>query len=442
MDKWVFVPLLAMWAVAIAPLIFVTFRRPSGGFVASYCFQMWMLYWIGAGIRALPWSDFSDSDVVATGFQQATFGIVAFAAGVLLAGPALGRAILKKQGTDSEGEIDPRMPRKYIVAGLVSFFILTPTLGRIPGFNAIPAIVSQLVVVGLCLRCWLAWRRDGNNGLIKALIPAFLIPAVLLVKEGFMSYGVILVSTIFIFAAKLFRPRWILAVGFAVSAYVGLTFYVSYMRDRDDIRAAAWGGQSFSDRISAASKMFDNFAWFSWHDDDQLQIIDARLNQNGIVGAAVDHLSDSRDYLHGDTIVQAVLAMVPRLIWPNKPINAGSGGLVSRLTGLEFASGTSVGIGPVLEFYGNFGTTGVLIGFFVLGTIIRGLDYCAGVQLQAGNWVKFMAVFLLGMSCLNVSGSLVETTAAAAASVVVAKAMRRILNRGQQAPVPVLEAVA
>lgn len=442
MDKSVFFPLLAMWGAAIIPLVYVTFRRPSSGFVASYCFQMWMLYWLCAMIRALPWSDLPDSDLVAEGFRQATFGILAFSAGALLLGPALGKAILSKQGTLVEDVVDPQMPRKLITAGLVSFFVLTPTLGRIPGLQAVPAIGSQLVVVGLCLRCWRASRTSGTAGLVKALIPTFLIPAVLLVKQGFMSYGVILVSTIFIFAAKLFRPRWILAAIFVISSYMGLTVYVSYMKDRDDIRAAAWGGQSIGDRLSAVAKMFDDFAWFSWHDDDQLSIVDTRLNQNGIVGAAVDNLSDTGDYMHGATIIDAVLAMVPRLIWPNKPINAGSGLLVSKLTGIEFGAGTSVGIGPVLEFYGNFGTAGVIVGFFVLGVIIRGLDYCAGVHLQLGNWVRFMGVFLLGMSCLNVSGSLVETSAAAAASIVVAKAMKRLLGRKVPTPEPLLEAAA
>jgi hypothetical protein len=441
-DKSVFVPLLAAWGIALAPLIYVTFRRPASGFVASYCFQMWMFYWLGALVHSFPWSDLPDSDAVADGFRQATFGILAFAAGVLLLGPALGKAILHKQGTDGESSVDPRMPRKYITAGLISYFVLAPTIGRIPGLNAVPMIGSQLIIVGLCLRCCLAWRRSGNAGLVKALIPTFIIPAVLLVREGFMSYGIILISTIFIFAAKYFRPRWILAVGFVTCAYMGLTLYVSYMKDRTEIRDAVWGGQSISDRFSAISKMKDNFGFFSPQDNEQLEVIDGRLNQNGIVGAAVAHLEDTSDYMHGATIIDAVLAMVPRLLWPNKPINAGSGLLVSKLTGIEFGAATSVGIGPVLEFYGNFGTIGVLAGFFVLGVVIRGLDYAAGVHLQTGNWLEFMATFLFGMSCLNVSGSLVETTAAAAASVVVAKTVKRLLKRAIDAPIPAVEALA
>jgi hypothetical protein len=133
--------------------------------------------------------------------------------------------------------------------------------------------------------------------------------------------------------------------------------------------------------------------------------------------------------------------MIPRLIWPSKPAGGGSGDLVTQLTGLDFALGTSVGIGPVLEFYGNFGTKGVLVGFFFFGALIGALDYCAGVHLRMGNWALFQSFFLVGISCLNVSGSLVEITAGAMAAVAVSLVVVRIESRSARRLEPV-EAVA
>ena len=83
--------------------------------------------------------------------------------------------------------------------------------------------------------------------------------------------------------------------------------------------------------------------------------------------------------------MQAVIAMVPRLIWPDKPIEAGSGGLVAKFTGMDFANGTSVGVGPVMELYANFGTPAVVIGFILLGIIVKSLDVMAGILLATGT---------------------------------------------------------
>ena len=50
---------------------------------------------------------------------------------------------------------------------------------------------------------------------------------------------------------------------------------------------------------------------------------------------------------------------------------AGGGGtIVQDFTGIEFADGTSVGAGQVLEFYVNFGTWGVIGGFLLFGWLI------------------------------------------------------------------------
>ena len=87
-------------------------------------------------------------------------------------------------------------------------------------------------------------------------------------------------------------------------------------------------------------------------------------------------------FARGETIWHAIIAPVPRALWPNKPIVAGSGDLVSRYTGIMFAEGTSVGIGPVMEMYVNFGSAGVFVGFIVIGLFLGYIDFRAGESLR------------------------------------------------------------
>src|SRR5207249_8053409 len=56
-------------------------------------------------------------------------------------------------------------------------------------------------------------------------------------------------------------------------------------------------------------------------------------------------------FAHGATFYEALLAPVPRILWPGKPVAAGSGDTMSRYTRLKFDRSTSVGIGQVAEFY-------------------------------------------------------------------------------------------
>jgi hypothetical protein len=296
------------------------------------------------------------------------------------------------------------------------------------------AIVStgqQLIVVGLALCCWRAWRENSVRGLIVWLMISMLLPFATLLTAGMLGYGAVAVLIILIFVSSFLRsPVKVILTG-ALVVYLGLSVFVSYMRDRTEIRATVWGEQSFSDRIDRVSQTVETFEWFDPADWEHLQRIDGRLNQNFLVGAAVYQLSQTQDYARGDTLWDALLALIPRAIWPDKPITAGSGNLVSHYTGIDFAAGTSVGVGQVMEFYLNFGTPGVVIGFIIMGVIITALDWQAAERLARSDLRGFVLWFLPGIALLQVGGQLVEITVSAAASLVVAVLVNRYLESWQ-----------
>ena len=93
-------------------------------------------------------------------------------------------------------------------------------------------------------------------------------------------------------------------------------------------------------------------------------------------------------------------------------------GLVTQYTGVTYAEGTSVGIGQVMEFYVNFGTAAVLLGFLTLGVLVAGIDKAMADRLAAGDWRGCAFWFMPGIALLQVGGSLVEVTASFGASMV------------------------
>jgi hypothetical protein len=179
---------------------------------------------------------------------------------------------------------------------------------------------------------------------------------------------------------------------------------------------------------------FSKPEFFSLNEDEHLERVDLRLNQNWMVGAAVNQLQSKRvEYAKGETLLMALTAFVPRVIWPNKPAMAGSGDLVSQYTGYYFADGTSVGIGQVMEFYVNFWQVGVIVGFLAIGFILALVDKKAGECFANNNWLNFGCWYLPGAALMQVGGSLVEVTASAGAAIAVSRLVKYFLLRKKEA---------
>jgi hypothetical protein len=177
------------------------------------------------------------------------------------------------------------------------------------------------------------------------------------------------------------------------------------------------------------------FEFFDPFNPAHLARIDDRMNQSALVGSAVVHLQETGGYANGETLFDAVLALIPRALWPDKPITAGSGDLVARFTGLNFETGggkTSVGIGAVMEFYINFGTAGVVGGFMILGILVTALDVLALERLENVDLNGFVLFYLPGLAFIQIGGQLVEVTAGAAASLAVAFMVNKYLQRYQR----------
>jgi hypothetical protein len=419
--------LLGIWIVAVVVLALVRRQRrcEGSGLLYAYFLNLWTIHWLGAAVYLLPWFRRGDVEVVQLGFEQSTYGIVAFVVGCLVVAPLLDSSRSRSdEGDDGSPAASSGVARYYLIVGGLAYLFLGQL--RLPTLGAIVAAGQQLLVAGLCLKSWWAWQAGRTRRLAGWLGLSCLLPIFTIVHTGFLAYGAIAALLLFVFVGSFFRPRWKMVAVALVVAYAGLSFYVSYMRDRTDIRETVWGGRPLDERIEQLTGTVTSIEWFDPGDVSHLAAIDERLNQNYLVGMAVDLLSRTGAYAHGETLVDGALALVPRVVWPEKAIFAGSGDLVSRFTGLRFREGTSVGIGTVLELYANFGTVSVMVGFMLLGVLMTALDAAAHRELVQGRWDRFTFWFLAGMSFLQVGGALVEVAGTAGASVVASLAVNRL----------------
>jgi hypothetical protein len=230
---------------------------------------------------------------------------------------------------------------------------------------------------------------------------------------GFIGYGVSAVIVVWVFVSRFYQPRWQVIATFVVVVFLGLSVWVTYSRDRQDIREVVWRGgaeQTFTERmnnrVNRVVETFLNFEFVNIREQRHLEAIDSRLNHNLLIGQTVEYMeSGGAEFAHGKTILIAVVSMIPRILWPSKPV-VGSNTLVETYSGRSFDSGSSFGAGQVFEFYANFGTFGVIFGFVCLGALLRVFDIQAGRHLISGDWWRCAAWLTVGLSFVKPGGDL------------------------------------
>jgi hypothetical protein len=177
--------------------------------------------------------------------------------------------------------------------------------------------------------------------------------------------------------------------------------------------------------MGSITGMLGGFHLIDLNDDKDLTALDVRLNQNMFVGLAAARIQQGQvDFLNGASVVDGVIAVIPRAMWPDKPTSAGSGQVVADMTGLHLNEDTSWGVGNVMEFYINFGIPGVVVGFVLLGWLIGMLDFRAAAAERRADFKTVILCFTPAIAMINPGGSVVEITGGASAALVAALGWR------------------
>lgn len=430
------------WLSVLAVIAVRYFRgRDTVGLVICFWLQLAMNHLFGHIFYSL--SDVADKYIVQSrlGFEVSGYALLGLALGVLTSDVFVSLQTTSKIARPpvTREESLARYARVNRLGGLafgfgVGFYLLglTGVYQLLPSSTAIFSAASTLFISGLCVKWWALTRlgRPREGRLWAAGIIVY--PFFTVLVSGFIGFGVLglIIVACFVAPAVRRRTKW---VWFAVSPivlYIGLSVWVTYAASRNELRERVWGGQSSSSRVEVLyDGMVNGWAWVDPNDPKQLVAIE-RLNQNVLLGESVLYLESGQgEFGSGQTFIDAALALIPRVLWADKPVIGGSGGLVSRYTGLRFAEGTSVGIGQVMELYVNFGRPAVFGGFLLLGFVFAYLDRRAFQCLESGEAKSFFVFFGLGVTLQNVIGSFSETLPALVGVVVLVYILTAITER-------------
>lgn len=378
--------------------------------------------------------------LIEVGFRLTTIGAVVFLVGVWIA-----RLVFPAQPLTTHRRAATRPPperlvtqfaadqRQYWLFCLLAGWLLIYGLGailRIPSLGAVVEKGGAIWMLGVMLALADSLRKKKLGQAVLWVGALAVYPVLMLLLAGFVSYGAAAVMIVIALLAVSAKSYWRVISSIPLIGFVGISLFVNYFAIRSEIRASVWGGAPMTERLDQVSDMLENFEFFNVENPAHLKAVDARLNQNYFVGLSADRLDRGVvDYLYGRSFLEGLISLVPRAIWPDKPVYGGSPEIVRKMTGLQLAKNTSWGVGNVMEFYINFGIPSLIFGFLMLGASIGALDRLAANALRVGDLGGVFPFFLPCVALIQPNGSLVELTGGAAAAVVAGLVWERVWIR-------------
>jgi hypothetical protein len=388
--------------------------RLSLGLPIAYLYSLLLIHVPGAFAHIAGRDFLLHSDLIEIGMRFTALGSMCFVAGVWLAHSSAPKMPIRR-------EADRDHFWWFCLLGGWSLIYGLSPLYHIPSVSAAVEKGGGIWMLGVMLGLRASCQRRDLKRIAIWLGALMVYPVLMLLLGGFLSYGSAAIIVVCAALAISTRSYWQVVVGITVFVFLSLSIFINYFGHRNDIREQVWGGAPLEARIDSVTDMVRGFKWFDPNDRRHLIALDQRLNQNYFVGLAARRIQLGLvDYLEGDSVRLGLLSLVPRVLWPDKPVFAGSPQIVSKMTGLHLSPTTSFGVGNVMEFQINFGVPGVVIGFFVLGWLIGALDLRAAVAEARGDLGGVILFFLLAVALIDPEGSLVEMFSGSAAALVAA----------------------
>jgi oligosaccharide repeat unit polymerase len=144
---------------------------------------------------------------------------------------------------------------------------------------------------------------------------------------------------------------------------------------------------------------------------DFLGLISPIIHNNGSIDASktghiINHLDFTQNFKYGTTLVDFIVAIVPRQLWIDKPVN------IDTIIGMDVFNASIYGSGAVppgfiAEMYINFWYVGVAFGLYILGMLMKVFNNTLHKNVNNYNFILIYVVSMMpfGSSVLGSSFS-------------------------------------
>jgi hypothetical protein len=255
--------------------------------------------------------------------------------------------------------------------------LVRPFVDQIPTLNTAVRLSVNWMKIGVIVAV-LTWRLRKDRLPIIFAIAIYLPLAVFnTLASGFSPLSTDLAIPLVLVLGFVSGFNWRSIVITAFASVVLLHMMAGWMGSRMLIRSGWLASFPLTEQIDMFLTTFWSNA-VSFDRDPALvqQLLFERIDMSDILEMQVLYQPSIEPFQYGYTIVDGLYALVPRALWPDKPVVAGFAEFISQFTGMvrPEEDQTSLGVPIEFELYANGGPAAVAAGLFLLGLLAAGME--------------------------------------------------------------------
>ena len=327
------------------------------------------------------------------------FGLLAYAYGVWRAW----RPLREGHKRCNPFVVEPKLITVFAVVGAV-VNLFAAALPYVPTLSPVLFKLGLLIQLAFIGAVSSAIDRSDYGRFFAAIGLFVPVGLVMVVTTGFAGMlGTFMLHPFLVFLFYK-RPRYWKVGIFAIALYAFFTFASVWFATRSIIREGSLAGLSTQDKVTSFFTQFSQAMDFAMVAPESVRVAAAtRIDLSVYNVLQVAWTGDKEPYSYGKSLlIDPLLALVPRALWPGKTISLGDSEFINRYTGLSLVtSSISVDTNMTFEFYANFGWIGVIVGLYFYGYLMARMEL---KLMTPGNSLTLMLVLSLLMLGLASGG--------------------------------------